>query len=89
MTNFQCFYLYTGLTLGGFIQPSVAWHLIEIPANIEKGLCQRFLWLVPKPSPVPFEDLQQVDREFFTSLSKLTCSITYTSDQILQCTKVI
>ncbi len=91
MTNFQCFYLYTGLTLGGFIQPSVAWHLIEIPANIEKGLCQRFLWLVPKPSPVPFEDLQQVDREFFTSLSKLTCSITYayTSDQILQCAKVI
>ena len=55
---------HTGLTVGGFMQPSVARNLIEVQANIKKGLCQRFLWLVAEPNAVPFSDLQQVDREF-------------------------
>ena len=50
---------------------SVAKNLIENPANIEKGLCQRFLWLVPKPTPVSFQELQQVKEEFSTSLGKI------------------
>lgn len=54
----------TGLTLGGFIQPSVARNLLEQPANTEKGLCQRFLWFVPKPTPVPFDELEKVNAEF-------------------------
>lgn len=61
---------HTGLTVGGFMQPSVARNLIEVQANIEKGLCQRFLWLVPEPNVVPFSDLQQVDREFSAAMGK-------------------
>ena len=61
---------HTGLTVGGFIQPSIARNLIEIPTNVEKGLCQRFLWLVPKPTSVPFEELQEVDKDFSTALSE-------------------
>lgn len=62
---------HTGLTIGGFTQPSVARNLIEITANVEKGLCQRFLWLVPKPTPVSFEQLQQVDKEFSASIGNI------------------
>ena len=61
---------HTGLTIGGFTQPSVARNLLEQPVNIEKGLCQRLLWLVPKPTSVPFEDLQCVDKEFTTAIGK-------------------
>lgn len=60
---------HTGLTVGGFAQPVVARTLIELQANIEKGLCQRFLWVVPKPVAIPLE-LQQVDREFSTAIGK-------------------
>ena len=62
---------YTGLTVGGFIQPSIARNLIEIPSNVEKGLCQRFLWLVPKPTVVSFDRLQKVDKDFTTSIGKV------------------
>lgn len=58
----------TGLTLGGFIQPSIARNLLEQPANMEKGLSQRFLWFVPKPSPVPFDELERVDQDFSASI---------------------
>ena len=37
----------TGLTLGGFIQPSVTRCLIEQQANVEKGLYQRFFVACP------------------------------------------
>ena len=60
----------TGLTLGGFIQPSVARNLLKQHANVEKGLCQRFLWFVPKPTPVPFDEMENVRVEFSTSISK-------------------
>lgn len=61
---------HTSLTLGGFIQPSIARALIEVPQNVEKGLCQRFLWLAPKPVTVAFDDLQQVDSQFSASVGK-------------------
>ena len=35
----------TRLTVGGFTQTGVARALIEMPANAEKGLSHRFLWL--------------------------------------------
>ena len=63
----------TGLTLGGFIQPSVARALIEQLPNIEKGLCQRFLWIVPEPKVVPFDQLQKVNIGFTSAISKLKC----------------
>lgn len=49
---------HTGLIVGGFIQPSVARKMIEAQGNVEKGLCQRFLWLIPEPVSTAFEDLQ-------------------------------
>lgn len=65
---------HTGLTVGGFVQPVVAQNIVQTQANVDKGLCQRFLWLAPKPTAVAFEDLQQVDREFSSSIG-MTCSI--------------
>ena len=61
---------HTGLTVGSFTQPVVAQTLIEIQANVEKGFCQRFLWVVPKPVAIPLDELQQVDREFSTAIGK-------------------
>ena len=58
----------TGMTIGGFIQPSVARALIEQQSNVEKGLCQRFLWIVPKPTIVT--QLQQVDARFVSVIGK-------------------
>ena len=61
---------HTGLTLGGFTQPIVTRNLVEMQANVEKGLCQRFLWIAPKPATVSFEQLQQVDQDFSTAVGK-------------------
>ena len=41
---------YTGMVVGGFMQPNVARELIEPITNTEKGVHQRFLWILPKPS---------------------------------------
>ena len=60
----------TGMTLGRFMQPSTARNILEQPANAEKGLCQRFLWCVPKPTVVSFEELEEVDRDFSASIGK-------------------
>ena len=65
----------TGFTLGEFIQPSISRNLLEQGANVEKGLCQRFLWFVPKPTPVPFDQLQKVDRDFSVSIGKGICDL--------------
>ena len=59
---------HTGLTIGGFTQPSVARNLIDNQSNVEKGLCQRFLWILPRPTTVSFEKLEQVDKDFFTAI---------------------
>ena len=61
---------HTGLTVGGFTQPNVAKGLIEAPANIEKGVCQRFLWVFPKPTPTKLKDLNPIDETFTAKIGK-------------------
>ena len=61
---------YTELVVGAFTQPSVARGLIESIANIEKGVCQRFLWILPKPSPTKFCDLKEMNEEFSDKIGK-------------------
>lgn len=69
----------TNLTLGGFTQPAVARTLIELPANAEKGLSQRFIWTFPKPAYADFETLEPVDNLFSTALGNhnYTCHAYY------------
>ena len=62
---------YTGMTLGGFIQPGPARSLLEIHPNVEKGLCQRFLWLCPSATFVKFDQLQQIDKHFSDAVGEL------------------
>ena len=47
----------TGIILGGFIQAGISRTIVEQPVNVEKGLCQRFLWLVPQPCFDQFDQL--------------------------------
>ena len=51
------------------MQPSVARALIEYPPNVDKGLCQRFLWLAPEPTLNHFNDFQHVDKDICPSIS--------------------
>ena len=60
----------TLLTVGGFTQPGVARALIEIPANAEKGLSHRFLWLFPNPLYERFSKLGEVDCSFVDKISE-------------------
>lgn len=60
----------TALTIGGFTQPSVARNIIELQASVEKGLCQRFLWLFPQPIYGYFRSLEKADESFTDSLGK-------------------
>lgn len=76
---------HTSLTVGGFTQPSVARNLIEISANVEKGLCQRFLWVVPRPTPVSFEELGQVERDFSTALSMYFARWLHPASLVITC----
>lgn len=62
----------TGLTVGGFIQPSIARNLLEQPTNVDKGVCQRFMWFSPKQVSVPFEKLEKVNEEFSASVGKFS-----------------
>ena len=62
---------HTGLSLGGFMQPSIARALIVYPPNVDKGLCQRFLWLAPEPTLTHFNDFQHVDKEFCASIGMI------------------
>ena len=50
----------TTLTIGGFMQPSVARTIIEQVAGAERGFSQRFLWLFPKPMFAKFLSLKPV-----------------------------
>ena len=54
----------TLLTVGGFTQPGVARTLIKMPANSEKGLSHRFLWLFPNPLFEKFDKLGEIDQDF-------------------------
>ena len=58
----------TALTVGGFTQPSVARNLWDQQASIEKGLPQRFLWLIPQPYFSTFDSLELIDEAFYDSL---------------------
>ena len=60
----------TLLTVGGFTQPGVARTLIEMPANAEKGLSHRFLWLFPNPLFEKFDKLGEIDQDFIKKLGK-------------------
>lgn len=55
---------YTSLTVCGFTHPSAARRLLEVPANAEERLAQRFLWFFPKPCYNSFEDLEPLDKDF-------------------------
>lgn len=61
---------WTGITHGGFIQLSVARSLIELQPNMEKGLCQRLLQLVPQPALEKFDQLQKVNVEFVDGIGE-------------------
>lgn len=58
------------LTIGGFTQPGVARNLIELQASVEKGPCQRFLWIIPQPTYGHFHSLKKADETFTDSLGK-------------------
>lgn len=60
----------THLTVGGFTQPGVARALIEMPANAEKGLSHRFIWLFPKPLYEKFSNLGEVGITFVDKICK-------------------
>ena len=60
----------TRLTIGGFTQPGVARSLIDMPANTEKGLSHRFLWIFPRPVYGKFTSLEAVDKKFADDLGK-------------------
>lgn len=62
----------TGLARGGIIQSSVAQCPIELQSNVEKGHCQHFLWLVPQPTIVKFDQLQKGDDDFVTTIGMYT-----------------
>ena len=60
----------TGFTVGCFPQPPAAKGLTENSSNIEKGLCQRLLWLLSCPTPVPCDELQAIDSDFTASIGE-------------------
>lgn len=62
----------TRLTVGGFTQAGTARNLVDMPANSEKGLSHRFLWVFPKPLYGKFSSLEKIDKTFTTSLCKCT-----------------
>ena len=67
----------TSLTIGGFTQPAVARSLIELPANIEKGLSPRFLWIFPEPCYAKFATLQPYDQQFTQFLGNIPQKLIY------------
>ena len=60
----------TSLTVRGFTQPGVARALNDIPANTEKKLSQRFLWMFPKPMYRKFSSLGELPMDFMSKMSK-------------------
>ena len=66
---------FTGLTVGGFTQPSVVRNLMELPTNAEKGFSRRFLWCIPRPHFVRFDELQTVNMEFSASIGEYESNI--------------
>ena len=73
----------TRLTVGGFTQPGVSRSLIDMPSNSEKGLSHRFLWLFPKPIFGRFASLEEVDKTFTSTISKLYILVSCTNQNNL------
>ena len=69
----------TYLTVGGFTQPSVARHVVELPSSIEKGFTHRFMWIFPKPLYQKFTNLGKANQDFTENLSefKYNCCIMF------------
>jgi len=59
---------HTALSVGGFTQPSVARTLIEQQSSAERGFCQGFLWIFPKPVFGKFKSLEPVKSDFNKSI---------------------
>lgn len=56
---------YTSLTVGGFIQPSIARSLIELPGNAEKlGLKPMLSLVFPRPVYSQFATLEPINNSF-------------------------
>lgn len=62
----------TSLTVGGFNQPLFSRAVMETPGNAEKGISQRFLWLIPKPVYGKFDSLQPTEKDFVDKIGKHT-----------------
>ena len=52
----------TRLTTGGYTQPGVARNPIDMPANSDKWLSYRFIWILPKPLFGKFATLEEIEK---------------------------
>lgn len=60
----------TSLTVGGFTQPAVARTIIEAQSGAQRGFCQRFMWIFPKPVFPHLKTLSDDDEKECESLGK-------------------
>ena len=67
----------TGLTLGGFIQPSSARNILEHPSNMEKGL-KGFFSL--SQNQFLFDELEKVNRDFSASIGDVEVTEVWAQD---------
>ena len=74
---------HTALTVGGLTQPTTARDLIKHPASVEKGLTQRFLWLIPEPSFSKFDSLEPANEEFVSHLSEFDALVSRASSMTI------
>lgn len=63
------------LTVGSLNQPSITRNLMELPENAEKGLSQRFLWLIPKPVYGEFDSLELTDKNSTRKKNRYNCTL--------------
>ena len=67
----------TRLTIGGYNQPGVARNLIDMPADSEKGLSHRFIWIFSKPLFGKLTTLEEVQKKFSDDLGLQIFSHSY------------
>jgi hypothetical protein len=63
------------LTIGGFMQTNIARILLEHPMNVDKGLHERYLWIVPNPNPMSYKELEKVENDFTNSIGMSLCYV--------------
>lgn len=61
---------------------------METPGNAEKGISQRFLWLIPKPVYSKFDSLQPTDKDFVANIGKHYTSNFLTRNVAIGCVKI-